>query len=200
MFDLLKASLRQRPDYVMVGEVRGKEAYVMFQGMATGHPGMGTLHADSVSAVIDRLTTKPIDIPKAMLDNLDIICFIVLTKREGIYIRRVSEIVEIIGYDYESETIKTTKPWNWNPISDTFDSKNSIILEKICEMRGLSLDVIRQDLSHRIEILKWLQDNNIRNYKEVAKYFRLYYTNPAYLLKIIRQGGRIKPGIGETNA
>ena len=72
MYDLMKAALRQRPEYILVGEIRGREAYVLFQAMATGHTTYSTFHADSTRSLIHRLEGKPIDIPRVMLASLDI--------------------------------------------------------------------------------------------------------------------------------
>ncbi|MDD5417938.1 MAG: type II/IV secretion system ATPase subunit [Candidatus Nanoarchaeia archaeon] len=189
MFDLLKASLRQRPDYIIVGEVRGEEAYVMFQGMATGHPSLGTLHADSLNAIVDRLTTKPISLPKALIQNLDVVVFLVLTKIGGEYIRRVKEIVEIIGYDYKTKSLVTNTAWTWKPEKDEYVHTKSIILDKIRERMGYSIDDLKQDLANRIKVLEWLQKNNVTNYKEVAVYLKTYYSNPQYITKLVLQGG-----------
>jgi len=178
MFDLLKAALRQRPDYVIVGEVRGAEAYVMFQGMATGHPGLGTLHADSLPAVIDRLTTKPINLPMAMLENLDIIVFLILTKRKGHYIRRVSEVVEIIGYDYTLKDLITNVAFRWDPQTDTFVLLKSVLLDKIRERMGMSIDELKHELVRRAKVLRWMVKNNLSDYRRFARVIAAYYANP----------------------
>ncbi len=187
MFDLLKSALRQRPNFVIVGEVRGKEAYVMFQGMATGHPSMGTLHADSIAAVIDRLTTEPINVPKAMLENLDIIVFLIQTKRKGEYVRRVNEIVEIIGYNPKTRSLVTNRSFKWDIDTDRFILLKSVLLDKIREKMGYSIDDLKADMVRRIRLLKWLQKHNITDYREVAKYFKLYYTNPEKIEALIRR-------------
>jgi energy-coupling factor transporter ATP-binding protein EcfA2 len=119
MFDLLKAALRQRPDYLVVGEVRGREASVMFQAMATGHPALSTLHADSINAVMDRLTTRPIDLPVSLLENLDAIIFLEKTNKDGRLIRRVAQILEIEGYDRDTGKLKTNIAFSWDPAKST---------------------------------------------------------------------------------
>ncbi len=185
MFNLLKSSLRQRPDYIIVGEVRGEEAYVLFQGMATGHSGLGTLHADSIEAVIDRLITKPINLPKAMIDNLDIIVFLELIRREGSYVRRVAEILEIVGYDYKTQKLKTNVAFVWDPITDKYISKNSVLLEKIRVRMSYTEDKIKQDMHNRVRLLNWLKENNVNDYKEVTKYISAYYINPELVMSQI---------------
>ncbi|HID41941.1 MAG TPA: type IV secretion system protein VirB11, partial [Pyrodictium sp.] len=185
MFDLLKAALRQRPDYIIVGEVRGKEAYVLFQGIATGHPALGTIHADSMRAIIDRLTSPPINLPMVLLENLDIAVFMTRTRVKGEYVRRVASIEEIIGYNYRKKMIEWIKSFEWDPASDTFISHKSYILRKIMESKGLKEEEFREDLKFKRDILSWLRKNNIRNYKEIAKYIELYYYEPEKLSKII---------------
>jgi len=185
MFNLLKSSLRQRPDYIIVGEVRGEEAYVLFQGMATGHSGLGTLHADSIEAVIDRLITKPINLPKAMIDNLDIIVFLELIRREGSYVRRVAEVLEIVGYDYKTQKLKTNVAFVWDPSTDKYISKKSVLLEKIRIKMSYNENQIKQDMHNRIRLLNWLKNNNINDYREVSKYISAYYINPELVMSQI---------------
>jgi flagellar protein FlaI len=189
MFDLLKASMRQRPDYIIVGEVRGKEANVMFQGMATGHAGMGTLHADSFPAVYDRLTTKPIDLPASMLENLDIVVFLVITRREGKYIRKVKEVVEIIEYDLDTNQLVTNIVFDWNAVNNNFRSLESKLLGKMREKMGLSEERIIQEIKDRAEMLSWLRNNKVNDYDNIAKYVRRYYTKKDDLMNEIRRGG-----------
>ncbi|MFA5405800.1 MAG: type II/IV secretion system ATPase subunit [Candidatus Nanoarchaeia archaeon] len=190
MFDLLKSSLRQRPNFVIVGEVRGKEAYVMFQGMATGHPSMGTLHADTIATVIDRLTTEPINVPKSMLDNLDLIVFLVQTKRKGEYVRRVNEIIEIVGYNPRTKNLMTNRSFKWDSDNDRFVLLKSILLDKIRERMGYTIDDLKADMVRRIKLLKWLQKNNVTDFQEVARYFRLYHTNPEQIETLLRRNNK----------
>ena len=185
MFDLLKASLRQRPDYIIVGEVRGKEAYVMFQGMATGHPGLGTLHADSVSAVIDRLTTKPINLPLPMLSNLDIIVFLTLQKRGNLYVRRVKEMDEILEYNRDKKELESKEVFSWDPYSDKIIFTGSKLLNRIMERMGYTKEELDKDLKNRIKVINWLVKNNITDYKEISKIINMYYVNPKKVLRMI---------------
>ncbi len=151
----------------------------------TGHAGMGTLHADNLPSVIDRLTTKPIDLPKAMLDTLDLIVFIITTRKENAYVRRVSEVVEIIGYDYKTGELKTNISFKWNPDKDEFEMLRSVLLEKIKTKMAYSIDRLIQDIENRTKLLKWLQAKNILDYREVAKYISLYYANPEEAMELV---------------
>ncbi len=187
MFDLLKAALRQRPDYIIVGEIRGKEAYVMFQGMATGHPGLGTLHADTVEAVIDRLTTPPINLPLSLLENLDIIVFLTLTRKRGEYIRRVKNVIEVVGYDYKKKKLITNESFEWKPENDELISKRSILLDKIRELMGYDIEALKADLARRIKILEWMLKKGIRDYDKFSKIISLYYANPKEVEEMIKR-------------
>jgi len=183
LFDLLKAALRQRPDVLIVGEVRGREAAVMFQAMATGHCSLSTLHADSIEAVIDRLTTRPISLPTSLLRNLDIIVFLEKTQREGKLIRRVSKIVEIEGYDRKTDSLKTNTTFEWLPLEDLFVAKSSSVLAKIAPMLGYTNEQILEELERRAAILKAAQKAKIFGFKDVASLIVQYYSNPKELFE-----------------
>jgi flagellar protein FlaI len=166
-----------------VGEVRGREAAVMFQAMATGHCSLSTLHADSIEAVIDRLTTRPISLPTSLLRNLDIIVFLEKTQREGKLIRRVSKIVEIEGYDRKTDSLKTNTAFEWLPLEDLFVAKNSSVLAKIAPMLGYTNEQILEELERRAAILKAAQKAKIFGFKDVASLIVQYYSNPKELFE-----------------
>lgn len=186
MFDLLKASLRQRPDYIIVGEVRGKEANVMFQSMATGHAGLGTLHADSFSAVYDRLTTKPISLPASMLENLDIVVFLVVSKRGDKYLRKVKEVVEIIEYNLDTNQLVTNSVFDWSAEKNSFKSYDSKLLERMREKMGISEEEIIKEIKDRAEFLKWLESQGIEKYEEISNFIKRYYLNREEVMRQVR--------------
>lgn len=186
MFDLLKAALRQRPDYLVVGEVRGREASVMFQAMATGHPALSTLHADSINAVMDRLTTRPIDLPVSLLENLDAIVFLEKINIDGRLLRRVAQVLEIEGYDRNTDKLKTNVAFSWKPDTDTFDAHDSAILAKLAAKRGQTPEQLKNELLRRANLLKWLYKKGITKFRDVASMINLYYTNPAQLAALMR--------------
>jgi len=175
MFDLLKASLRQRPDYVIVGEVRGQEAAVLFQEMATGHPGLATMHADSVESLLNRLETQPINLPPSLLQNLDLIIILTREKVGGSYVRRIKEVVEIMGFDLKANAPMTNKVFGWIPSKDSFTyTEKSYLLNIIMQERGATEQSIGDELRRRAALLKWLQKNGIRYYKDVNYYLNKY--------------------------
>ncbi len=188
MFELLKGALRQRPDYIIVGEVRGKEASVLFQGMATGHAGLATIHADSMEKVIDRLTTPPINLPASLLETLDVIIFAKRLKYKEKYVRRVASVHEIKGYDYKNNRVKYIEPFEWNSNNDTFTIKDaSIKLGKLKEDVGMSDLAIKEELITRANILKWMKRKNIVYYKDVGEIINQFYTFPEALLERIKE-------------
>lgn len=176
MFDLLKAALRQRPDRIIVGEIRGEEGAIAFQAMQTGHGVMSTFHASSVEKMIQRLTGNPINIPKTYVDSLDVVLIQAAVKIAGRGMaRRVMSINEIVGYDPTSESFSFIEVFRWNPATDTFDFPgymNSYLLEeKIALKRGIppfKKKVIYTELKRRAKILQRLHiDKKLRNFYDV---------------------------------
>lgn len=183
LFDLLRESLRQRPDYIIVGEVRGREAYVLFQQIATGHSSMATIHADSIERLVDRLTTPPINLPANLIEALDLIIFIVRIKYGSTYVRRINAIYEILGFDRERNFPIINEIFRWKASNDTFEAVNpSVVLKKISQQYGISEQILQKEISNRTKILNWMYENNIENYLDVSKVIKLYYTNPEDLL------------------
>ncbi|HLE97626.1 MAG TPA: type II/IV secretion system ATPase subunit, partial [Candidatus Thermoplasmatota archaeon] len=131
MFDLLRAALRQRPEFILVGEIRGREAYVLFQAMATGHTVYSTMHADSASSAVYRLESRPIELPRVLLGALDFLAIQAQVRVAGRRVRRITEIVEITGIDTRTGEIITNTVYRWDPGTDTFvDARQSHVLEK----------------------------------------------------------------------
>ena len=188
LYDLLKATLRQRPDYLIVGEVRGAEASVLFQAMSTGHPGLSTLHADSVNAVIDRLTNKPINLPLTLLQNLDIIIFITRVKKENKITRRVEKIIEVEGYDSQTGSLKTNEVFVWNSSKDEFISRKSSLSNKIAQRYGWSEQEVSDELLRRMHLLIWMLNSGLYHFTDVSKIIKMYYTNPEKLYQIMSHG------------
>ncbi|RLJ09315.1 MAG: type IV secretion system protein VirB11 [Candidatus Aenigmatarchaeota archaeon] len=186
LFDLLKSSLRQRPDYIIMGEVRGKEAFVLFQQMATGHPSIATIHAASISQLIDRLTTPPISLPPTLLENINIIVFLTLARIRENYVRRADNILEIAGVKDGNPV--TNSVFEWVPVSDSFEIKGkSLVLKNIAKKLGVTEATIQEELLRRKQILEWMLEQEIFDYKEVAKIITSYYSNPDAVLESIME-------------
>jgi flagellar protein FlaI len=184
LFDLLKASLRQRPDYIIVGEIRGAEAYTLFQAVSTGHLGMSTIHAESVEATVYRLESAPMNIPRTLIAGVDIFLVMKRVDYQGKPSRRVVTASEIVGLDPRSGEILTNEIFKWNASNDTFDyTGRSYILERIAEKKGISVEEAGEELQRRIDVIDWMAKRNIRNYKEVSNVIRSYYEKPKLVLK-----------------
>jgi flagellar protein FlaI len=179
-FDLLRAALRQRPDIIIVGETRGREAYTLFQAMATGHGGFSSIHADSVEATLTRLASSPMDIPKTLIANtLDLIYLQLKLRVKDKSVRRVIQISEIAGLDQKNGEILTHEIFKWDPLTDTHSfTGNSIVLNKIKERHGESDEQVNYELSKRKLAIEWMVKNNIREHKEVSKNIREFYADP----------------------
>jgi len=186
LYDLMKAALRQRPEYILVGEIRGQEAYVLFQAMATGHTTYSTFHADSAESLIHRLEGKPIEIPRIMLSSLNIVTIQVQAEVGDQLVRRCKQIVEIIDIDPMTKEILTNEVFRWDPEHDQFYySGKSYVLERIRAQHGLSKEEMMFELKRRIEILEWMKENNIREFKDVARIIASYNEAPEEILKRI---------------
>ncbi len=184
MFDLLKAALRQRPHYIMVGEVRGAEAYTVFQAMATGKTCYTTFHADDVRAMVHRFENEPINLPRALITALDIVLLQAQVKVGSSMTRRVKSITEIVGLDPESNEIITNNAYTWNPADDTFNfSGHSYTYEKIATIKGWSQRRMELEVKRRERILRYMEKLGVRYYRDVARIVAAYYKNPEEVLK-----------------
>jgi flagellar protein FlaI len=172
MFDLLKAALRQRPNYILVGEIRGVEGNIAFQAMQTGHPVTSTFHAATVEKLIQRLTAEPINIPKTYIDNLNFVLIQSAVKRpDGKMVRRVLSVNEILGYDPDKGGISFVEAFSWDPVTDSFVFSalgSSYLLEQKIATRlgipGKKKNVIYDEIEKRAKILERLQNEGITNF------------------------------------
>ena len=186
MNDLVKNSLRQRPDRIIVGEVRAQEAITLFTALNTGHSGFGTLHSNSARETITRLTTEPMSVPKIMIQAID---FIIMQKRiytpTGVSYRRISEVAEIVGS--EEGVIQLNKIFEWNPESDSIEnvSISSKTLSQIANLSGKSLYEINKEIESREMVLKYMINHNIHSEDDVNGILELYYANPQKVLNRI---------------
>ncbi|MDE1861570.1 MAG: type II/IV secretion system ATPase subunit [Thaumarchaeota archaeon] len=186
MYDLIKAGVRHRPDYIVVGEIRGSEAYVMFQAMATGHGGLCTMHADGLESAVKRLQQKPMDIPPAYISLMN--CAVVIKRVKesatGQSSRRAIAVSEIISSE------SSHAAFFWNPRTDNFDDdlEDSVMFKKMAEATGRDLAELLQEHKRRISILKWMLENDVRNYKKVAEIVGKYYRDPDSLMQKMEVG------------
>ncbi len=178
MYDLLKAALRARPDYIIVGEIRGQEGYVAFQAMQTGHPVMSTFHAGSVNSFIRRISGPPINVPKEYIPNLNIIAIQQSVARGGKAVRRMITIHEIEKYHAPSQSIVTRDVFQWDPVADTHIFRawyNSYVLEElVAPTLGFTKEGVYQELKVRASILQEMVKRNITDYFQVYELIRRY--------------------------
>ncbi|MCC6603690.1 MAG: type II/IV secretion system ATPase subunit [Anaerolineae bacterium] len=175
MFDLLKAALRQRPNRIMIGEIRGEEGNIAFGAMQTGHGVMATFHASSVEKLIQRLTGAPILVPKTYVPNLDLVVIQMAVRGpKGNTLRRILSINEIVDYDPATNSFSYITAFRWRPDDDTFEFPaymNSFLLEeKVARMRGYTDQNKRKiydDLNKRARILEKLGAQKINGFKEL---------------------------------
>jgi flagellar protein FlaI len=179
LFDLLKSALRMRPDYIVVGEIRGEEAYTFFQALSVGHGGLCTIHAEGVDVAIRRLETRPMDIPRQLIPLINVL---VLTGRVKIgesIKRRVLDVMELVGVDPRSNELVMNPLFKWDASSDSFTyTGKSYILDRIASIKQVNPKEIFDEYGRRREILDWMVRNNLRGFSDVSKVIRMYYYNP----------------------
>lgn len=187
MDDLVKNSLRQRPDKIIVGEVRGKEAITLFTALNTGHSGFGTLHANNARETITRLTNKPMNVPQIMISAID---FIIMQKRiykpDGVSFRRISEVAEISGV--EEGTIQLNKIFEWNPETDEIENVGiaSKTLTDIAKVTGNKINTLNHEIKNREIVLNHMVNQNIRTIKDVKTVLDMYNHDSNSVLDRIR--------------
>lgn len=193
LFDLVKTCMRHRPDLMIVGEVRGQEAYVLFQALATGHGGMCTMHAENVQSAVRRLTQKPMDISPAYIPLMNIVMSVqrvhLVKNGEKKAYRRVLSVNEII----DSE--KFVNPFKWDPIKDhqAIDLDSSFLFNNFSERLGITREQLINEMNRRTDVLRWMRKGNIRSYKEVASIIAEYYARPKEFYGKIMDTEEIKP-------
>lgn len=190
MNDLVKNSLRQRPDRIIVGEVRGSEAITLFTALNTGHSGFGTLHSNDARETITRLTNAPMSVPNIMISAID---FIIMQNRiyrsDGVSFRRISEVAEVSGI--EEGVIQLNKIFEWDPQSDTIKNVGitSKTLTEIANVSGNYLNSLYDEIKNREIVLQHMVDQNIRSIRDVSTVLEMYYLDSQKVLNRILLAG-----------
>lgn len=188
MFGLLRAALRQRPEYLVVGEVRGSEAQTLFQAMATGHATYSTLHADSVKSAVYRLENPPIDVPRMMLQTLDALAVQAQARVEGRMVRRVKSITEITGIDDATGDILTNKVYDWDASTDEFRYLGrSQVLDEWRRRENMSLSEVQEEWNNRALVLSWMAGQGIRHITDVSDVAATYNARPERVLEHVEE-------------
>lgn len=190
MNDLVKNSLRQRPDRIIVGEVRGSEAITLFTALNTGHSGFGTLHSNDARETITRLINAPMSVPNIMISAID---FIIMQNRiyrpDGVSFRRISEVAEVSGI--EEGVIQLNKIFEWDPQSDTIKNVGitSKTLTEIAKVSGNSLNSLHDEIKNREIVLQHMVNQNIRSIRDVSTVLEMYYLDSQKVLNRILLAG-----------
>jgi flagellar protein FlaI len=182
LFDLLKSALRQRPDYIIVGEVRGDEAYTLFQSIATGHGGICSIHSDSVEATIKRLQSRPLNIPNYIIPLMNVIIQIRRIFVDGSLMRRVTEVAEIVGNDRDGTPISINR-FVLDSMTQNFSyvepkEGDEYVIKKVAEINRIPLNKLLEENKRKQIILKWMVETDRSSDEVVSSTIRNYYLNP----------------------
>jgi len=186
MFDLLAAALRQRPQYLMVGEVRGAEAFIVFQAMATGKTCYTTFHAESVSAMVHRMENPPITLPRSLVSALNLVLLQRQMKVGTKMTRRVQSLTEIVGLDPETNELITNSVYSWNPSDDTFlFSGHSYVYERVALLKNWTMKDMEREIRNRVTVLDYMMALDARatrqkpyTHRDVGRLVSFYYKEP----------------------
>ncbi|MEM4474665.1 MAG: type II/IV secretion system ATPase subunit, partial [Candidatus Bathyarchaeia archaeon] len=181
LYDLVKSAVRHRPDLIIVGEVRGEEAYVLFQALATGHGGLCTMHAEDVNTAMKRLTQPPMNIPPSIIPLMNCVITVkhvrtpvFLESGKKLSSRKFVSVTEIKDYENYQEV------FSWNPSTDSFNEKleESYLLSKMAESLGIGVEKLIDEIEYRKRILSHMVEHGIRDYKSVNRILSKYYNSP----------------------
>ncbi len=179
LYDLLVAALRQRPEYVIVGEVRGKEAFTLFQAISVGHASMSTVHAGNIDELLHRVENEPMNIPRVLFQSLDVVAFQAQVMLGNQRVRRIKGISEILAVESTTNNLLTNSAFTWNPKNDDFTfSGRSFSLEEMARETGRNIDEVIKEMHRKESYLRMMNAKNISYYKDVSKAINAYYVDP----------------------
>lgn len=189
MFDLVKMAMRQRPTYLVVGEVRGNEAYTLFQAMSTGHTTYSTMHAESMGTMLNRLESEPLNIPRILVSYLKTVIISHFIRRGPETLRRVTEINEITGVDPSSNDVVYNRVFSY----DTFQDRHvfsgySITLRKVAAQRNISERELMDEFRERMRLIDYMVSSEDMDYRQISETFNKYYNNREELENLLAEG------------
>lgn len=183
LFDLLKESFRQNPDYVIVGEVRDKETYVLFQGMASGHSCLSTFHASSVESLVRRLETPPINLPASLVESLNIVCVMTHLKDQERNLRRLKQLDEVISIDQNTGAPNANVAFKYDPLNDVITpAQEFYTLSLINKLTGVTIEELKRELYTRAALLRKMSEKGIADFREFSRIINGYYTKSEEIL------------------
>ncbi|AGB03910.1 ATPase, type IV secretory pathway VirB11 component like protein [Aciduliprofundum sp. MAR08-339] len=187
MYDLVRAALRQRPNYIIVGEVRGKETYTMFQAMATGHTTYSTMHADSIISMIHRLENPPINCPRILMTALNNVIIQKMARVKNETVRRITQLVENVGFEPETNELITNVVFEWDQGKDTHKFKgHSYLFDKIMTMKNLTHNEMMEEFERRTDVVRYWVEKRILDFREIWSTISDYYKDPIGTAEKIR--------------
>jgi len=188
MFDLVRAALRQRPNYIIVGEVRGKETYIMFQAMATGHTTYSTMHADSVKSMVNRLENPPINCPRILLTALRNVLIQTHVRVGTDLARRIKQVIEIVGFEPETNELITNTVYEWDQATDKFLYKgHSFLFDKIMEMKSMTHEQMITEFERRVDIVRYMVFKDMSDHRKIWAIINQYYKEPDKTIERVRK-------------
>ena len=194
MFDLVRAALRQRPNYIIVGEVRGKETYTMFQAMATGHTTYSTMHADSVKSMVNRLENPPINTPRILLSALNNVIIQLQARTEKGVVLRLKQVLEIVVFEPETNELITNTVYEWDPATDKFTFKgHSFLFDKIMELKNYTHEEMEAEFQRRVAVVRYLVQQQLNDHRELWKMITDYYKDAKAVMATIGAAGPPTP-------
>jgi len=184
LYDLIKSAVRHRPDLIIVGEIRGEEAYVLFQALATGHGGLCTMHAEDVETAIKRLTQPPMNIPASIITLMN--CVIVVRHvRTPIFLKSGKKLSsrKFVQVSEIKDANSTVDVFDWNASSDIFHERlgESILFKRLAKRLDIPLKRLMKEFEYRKKVLLGMVEHNIRDYRSVNRVLSKYYHNPEVL-------------------
>jgi archaeal flagellar protein FlaI len=184
LFDLLVAALRQRPEYVIVGEVRGVESFTLFQAISVGHASLSTIHAGSIAELLHRVENEPMNIPRVLFQALDAVAFPAQVAVNQSRVRRVTGVTEILEVDPTTHELLTNEAFRWEPTTDSFTYLGrSFVLEEIGQRTGRDFDSLTSELRRKEAYLKLMDRHHLTYFRDVSRAIAAYYTDPADALR-----------------
>jgi len=173
----------------VVGEVRGKETYTMFQAMATGHTTYSTMHADSVKSMVNRLENPPINTPRILLSALNNVIIQIQTRTDKGVVRRLKQVLEIVGFEPETNELITNTVYEWDPATDGFVFKgHSFLFDKIMELKNYTPDEMEAEFQRRTAVIRFLVQHETTDYRQLWRTIAQYYRDPAEVMARIGAG------------
>jgi len=189
LFELLRSALRMRPDYIIVGEVRGAEAFTLYQAIATGHSGLCTMHAENVDYAVKRLLSKPMEVPLFLLPLMNVYMTIRRLKKDDKIVRRIVEVYEATGVDLEKRSLTLNKIFIYDPDKDTTEmTGESFLLKKIADEKFVTLEEVKAELARRRRVVEYLVEKNVVNFEKVSRIVRDYYRRPVEVYQMMETG------------